>query len=197
MQYAKDAIRRRVLEIAKAEFLENGFERASIRTIAAKAQTSKSNLYNYYSDKDALFRAVLEPTVQQIQAGLALAKQYNVPKGIEDYTPSSQDTVNTAIYRFLVNNADEARLLLFCAQGSSLENFQFEVLDSFSENMIEWAASIRSERPISRLFVKTVCSFYFNMIVQLLREEPPAEIPAFMREISDFIYHGWRSVLSD
>ena len=197
MQYAKDAIRQRVLEIAKTEFLDKGFERASIRTITAKAQTSKSNLYNYYPDKDALFCAVLAPTIQQIQSGLSLAKQYNMPKGIDDYTASSQQYVIAAIYHFLVENADDARLLLFCAQGSSLESFKYEALDSFSENMIEWAASIHSKRPVSRLFVKTVCSFYFNMIEQLLREEATTEINAFMREISDFIYHGWKSVLSD
>ena len=197
MQYAKDAIRQKILEIARGEFLEKGFERASIRSITAKAKTSKSNLYNYYPDKDALFCAVLTPTINQIQVGLALAKQYNVPKEVDDYTLSSQQDVITAIYHFLVENANDARLLLFRAQGSSLENYKYEVLDSFAENMIEWTASIHSKRPVSRLFVKTVCSFYFNMIEQLLREETPTEIKEFIREISGFIYYGWKNVLSD
>ena len=197
MQYAKDAIRQKILEIARGEFLEKGFERASIRSITAKAKTSKSNLYNYYPDKDALFCAVLTPTINQIQIGLALAKQYNVPKEVDDYTLSSQQDVITAIYHFLVENANDARLLLFRAQGSSLENYKYEVLDSFAENMIEWTASIHSKRPVSRLFVKTVCSFYFNMIEQLLREETPTEIKEFIREISGFIYYGWKNVLSD
>ena len=197
MQYAKDAIRQKILEIARGEFLEKGFERASIRSITAKAKTSKSNLYNYYPDKDALFCAVLTPTINQIQIGLALAKQYNVPKEVDDYTLSSQQYVITAIYHFLVENANDARLLLFRAQGSSLENYKYEVLDSFAENMIEWTASIHSKRPVSRLFVKTVCSFYFNMIEQLLREETPTEIKEFIREISGFIYYGWKNVLSD
>ena len=197
MQYAKDAIRQKILEIARGEFLEKGFERASIRSITAKAKTSKSNLYNYYPDKDALFCAVLTPTINQIQVGLALAKQYNVPKEVDDYTLSSQQDVITAIYHFLVENANDARLLLFRAQGSSLENYKYEVLDSFAENMSEWTASIHSKRPVSRLFVKTVCSFYFNMIEQLLREETPTEIKEFIREISGFIYYGWKNVLSD
>lgn len=197
MQYAKDAIRQRVLETAKSEFLEKGFEHASIRTIAAKAQTSKSNLYNYFPDKDALFSAVLASAVDQIQTGLALAKQYNVPKEISAYTLSSQQYVLAAIYRFLTENADDARLLLFRAQGSSLEHYKYAVLDSFAENMVEWTASIHTNRPVSRLFVKTVCSFYFNMIEQLLHSGAQAEADTFMQEISNFIYHGWKSVLSD
>lgn len=197
MQYAKDAIRQRVLEIAKTEFLENGFERASVRVITAKAQTSKSNLYNYYSNKDALFCAVLAPTINQIQAGLALAKQYNVAKEVDDYTLFSQQYVIAAIYHFLVENVNDVRLLLFRTQGSSLENYKYEVLDSFAENMMEWTASIHSKRPVSQLFVKTVCSFYLNMIEQLLREEAHTDVTVFIREISDFIYHGWKGVLSD
>lgn len=197
MQYAKDAIRQRVLEIAKAEFLENGFEHASIRTIAAKAQTAKSNLYNYFPDKNALFCAVLAPALDQIQTGLALAKQYNVPKEVSAYTLSSQQHVLSAIHRFLTENADDARLLLFRAQGSSLEHYKYAVLDSFAENMVEWTASIRTKRPVSRLFIKTVCSFYFNMIEQLLRGDVQAEADTFMQEISNFVYHGWKSVLSD
>ncbi len=84
MQYEKEEIRRRILDAAKQEFLENGFEGASIRAIAAKAQTAKSNLYNYFKDKDALFCAVLEPTVLEIRNGLELAKQFNVPQEAED-----------------------------------------------------------------------------------------------------------------
>jgi AcrR family transcriptional regulator len=51
MQFAKDEIRDRIIDAARAEFLEKGFERVSIRTITARARTAKSNLYNYFKDK--------------------------------------------------------------------------------------------------------------------------------------------------
>jgi AcrR family transcriptional regulator len=196
MQYAKDEIRQRIIDVAREEFLDRGFEKASIRTITSKAKTAKSNLYNYFKDKDDLFGAVLEPTVTQIRNGLELAKQYNIPKETGDYTLSSQQLVISVISKFIAQHTADVKLLLFKAQGSSLEGFKYEVLDAFTDNMVAWTRSVRTKRDVSRLFVRTVCSFYLNMIEQLLLAGPPADMAKFMNEISVFVYHGWKSVLA-
>ena len=44
MQYAKDQIRQRIIDVAREEFLDRGFEKASIRTITSKAKTAKRYL---------------------------------------------------------------------------------------------------------------------------------------------------------
>lgn len=197
MQYAKDEIRQRIIDVAREEFLDKGFEKASIRTITAKAETAKSNLYNYFKDKDDLFRAVLEPTITKIRTGLEMAKQYNVPKETEDYTFSAQQLVISVISKFIAQNTNDVKLLLFKAPGSSLEGFKYEVLDAFTDNMIEWIQSIHSKKDVSRLFVRTVCSFYLNMIEQLFLVGPPADMAKYMKEISVFVYHGWKNVFKE
>jgi AcrR family transcriptional regulator len=197
VQYAKDEIRQRIIDVAREEFLDKGFEKASIRTITTKGKTAKSNLYNYFKDKDALFRAVLEPTTTEIQTGLKAAKQYNFPKGTEDYTLSSQQLVIGVISKFIAAHTTDVKLLLFKAQGSSLEGFKYEVLDAFTENMVEWSRSIRTKKEVSRLFVRTVCSFYLNMIEQLFLIELPADMAKYMNEISVFVYHGWKNVFTN
>ena len=194
MRLANEEIRQRIIDAAREEFLDKGFEKASIRTITAKAKTSKSNLYNYFSDKDDLFCAVLEPVTTEIRTGLVLAKQYNVPKETGDYTFSSQQFVIGVISKYIAAHADDVKLLLFQAQGSSLAGFKYEVLDLFTDNMEEWTRSIHTKKEVSRLFVRTVCSFYLNMIEHLLLVGPPADMPQFMKEVSVFVYHGWKSV---
>lgn len=197
MQYAKDEIRQRIIDAARDEFLENGFEKASIRTITSKAKTAKSNLYNYFKDKDDLFNAVLEPTTTEIRTGLELAKRYNLPKEAKDYTLSSQQYVISVISEFIKQHTADVRLLLFKAQGSSLENFRNEVLDAFTGNMVEWTQSIHPKKDVSRLFIRTVCSFYFNMIEQIFLMHPLPDMAKFMNEISIFVYHGWKNVFID
>lgn len=197
MQYEKEEIRQRILTAARAEFLVSGFESASIRAIASKAQTAKSNLYNYFSDKDALFYAVLEPTVREIRMGLEMAKQFNIPKEAEGYTFSSQQMVIGAVSQYTASHLEEVKLLLFKAQGSTLEGFKHEILDNFTDNMHAWTRSIRGAREVSRLFVRSVCSFYLNMIEQLYLVHPTAEeVERCMREIAVFVYHGWKNVLA-
>jgi AcrR family transcriptional regulator len=124
MQYAKDEIRQRIIDVAREEFLEKGFEKASIRTITARAKTSKSNIYNYFKDKDDLFCSILEPTLAKIQKGFEVAKSFNVPKGVDEYTQDSQKLVVDTVMEFVFENITDLRLLLFHAQGSSLESFK-------------------------------------------------------------------------
>ena len=194
MQYAKDEIRQRIVDAAREEFLDKGFEKASIRTITSKAKTAKSNLYNYFRDKDDLFRAVLEPAMNEIRTGLEMAKQFNLPKETEDYNLSSQQLVLGVIREFVERRMTDVRLLLFKAQGSSLEGFKYWVLDSFTDNMYAWTRSVHTKRDVTRMFVRTVCSFYLNLIEQLFLMGPPEDMAKYMNEISVFVYHGWKNV---
>lgn len=195
VQYAKDEIRQRIIDVAREEFLQKGFEKASIRTITARAKTAKSNLYNYFNDKNDLFYSVLEPTVAEIRKGLEMVKQFNIPKGVDEYTLESQMYVINVVNQFVAENFTDIRLLLFKAQGSSLENFKYEILEIFTDNMCSWVKSIRPDKEISRLFVRSVCSFYLSLIEQAILYGKSEEMQRFRQEFTNFVYHGWKGVL--
>lgn len=55
-----EELRRHILLTAKEVFLETGYERASMDTVAARAETSKRSLYAHFAGKEQLFAAVLE-----------------------------------------------------------------------------------------------------------------------------------------
>ncbi|ETK32185.1 TetR/AcrR family transcriptional regulator [Microbispora sp. ATCC PTA-5024] len=55
-----EELRRHILLVAKDVFLETGFERASMDTVAVRAGTSKRSLYAHFESKDKLFLAVLD-----------------------------------------------------------------------------------------------------------------------------------------
>ena len=56
----KQEMRLMILETAKEVFIEEGFEKASIRAIAEKIEYSPATIYLYYKDKNELFFAVHE-----------------------------------------------------------------------------------------------------------------------------------------
>jgi len=64
-----DALREHILWVAKAVFLELGFERASMDEVASRAQTSKRSVYAHFESKEKLFLAVIE-----LVRGLFLAR---------------------------------------------------------------------------------------------------------------------------
>ncbi|SLM88519.1 TetR/AcrR family transcriptional regulator [Brevibacterium yomogidense] len=66
--------RETVIAAALQVFAERGFHGASMRGIAAVAQTSQSNLYNYFDSKDGLLKFVLEATGRELADALDAAE---------------------------------------------------------------------------------------------------------------------------
>lgn len=52
--------RRKILDIAGAEFSQKGFEGSSLNTIIQKAKISKGSMYYYFEDKEDLYLTVLK-----------------------------------------------------------------------------------------------------------------------------------------
>lgn len=63
----KDDIHRRILQAARGEFLQKGFKDTSMRTISRLSGVTLSNIYNYFRDKDEIFRAVLTPLLNAFE----------------------------------------------------------------------------------------------------------------------------------
>nr|WP_255616662.1 TetR/AcrR family transcriptional regulator [Microvirga puerhi] len=62
-----DGVRRNIIAVASAEFVENGLSGARVDEIAAKTATSKRMIYYYFGDKEGLYLAVLEEMYARIR----------------------------------------------------------------------------------------------------------------------------------
>jgi len=54
------SVKNRILKIAKQKFLKNGFYKVSMDSLVKELRTSKSSLYNHFSSKDELVKAVID-----------------------------------------------------------------------------------------------------------------------------------------
>lgn len=61
--------RQAIMRAATAVFIRDGYERASVDTIAAEAGVSKQTIYNHFKDKQALFVAVVDAARAEADAG--------------------------------------------------------------------------------------------------------------------------------
>lgn len=61
---------RRILDVARAEFAENGFEAASYNRIIEQAGLSKGAMYYYFDDKTDLYATVLDAVHKEMEARL-------------------------------------------------------------------------------------------------------------------------------
>lgn len=71
----KEEMRSRILEAARALFIEQGFEKTSIRNIAEAIEYSPGTLYLYFKDKNELLHALHTQAFQGFSAALAKSLQ--------------------------------------------------------------------------------------------------------------------------
>lgn len=75
MARPKSDIQHRIVEAARARFVKEGVDGASLRTIAADAGTNVGMIYYYFKTKDDLFLAVVEEVYGALISELEVAMQ--------------------------------------------------------------------------------------------------------------------------
>jgi AcrR family transcriptional regulator len=97
--------REKILDAARAQFGERGFDATSIAEIGIGAGISKSVLYHYFGSKAGLYRALLEHDGQDLVEAVAAA----VPPP-DQATPRLRPGVD-AFLKYLAENPDTWKLM--------------------------------------------------------------------------------------
>ena len=71
MARREEGVTERLIESARVEFLEKGYDGASLRSIADRAGSSKGAIYIRYADKADLYAAVVKPAADGLIECLA------------------------------------------------------------------------------------------------------------------------------
>ncbi len=74
-----DQKRRIILKTATQLFARNGFDRASIASVAAECGVSKALLYHYYDSKEALLYDILRTHLEELNQALSAVDDPDLP----------------------------------------------------------------------------------------------------------------------
>jgi AcrR family transcriptional regulator len=74
-EQTKAANRAAILDAARAVFSEMGYGGASVRDVVRRTELASGTFYNYFPDKEALFRALVEESAVQIRARAQTARR--------------------------------------------------------------------------------------------------------------------------
>jgi len=144
MQVLKEDIRGRILTIARQQFEKKGYSKTSMREIAELSSVGVGNIYNYFTSKDELFREVVRPVLCALEAML---QEHNGIRGEDIMMMRSEKYLKSCIDEY-VSLIDKHRslmeILLFRAQGSSLERFRENYTDRSTELVKAWFAALSS-----------------------------------------------------
>ena len=71
----KVANRAAIITAARAVFAEMGYGSATVRDVVRRTELASGTFYNYFPDKESLFRAVLEESAIEIRARVRVARR--------------------------------------------------------------------------------------------------------------------------
>ena len=128
MQVQKPEVRQKILDTAQELFFRDGFSGTSTRNIAAGAGISVSNLYKYFTDKEAIFRAVIDPFYRFTETDL---------KDLFD-TEHAEDKHGNVFERLMgVMLSDRHRFVILISRsaGTEYEHVKNEIVNMITDHM--------------------------------------------------------------
>ena len=116
----RQAVRQEILDAARALFLEEGYERTSMRKVAQKIEYSPTTIYLYFHDKRELLESICAETFSKFVKGLQEIGQAN-----EDPLQNLRATLR-AYVEFGLKNPNDYRLTFMMGdeQKAHIQYFQ-------------------------------------------------------------------------
>lgn len=189
-----------ILYHAKNEFLDKGFNDASLRVIAQKAGVSTSTIYTRYLDKEGLFRHLIEGKCaeikQYISKGLSEFGELSNDKQVEkqqEYSDNGFDGLLDIIY----NNFDESKLLINCAPSVLYEDFFESIVEIDMESTKKFLQIVGSKAynqgRITDGFLHVVSSAFYSGFFEIVKHDMPKdEAMSYIKELRIFYNSGWK-----
>lgn len=154
--------RENLIEAAKREFLEKGYNKASLRTICANAGVTTGALYFFFENKADLFAAIVDPPLKELKS--ILIKHFSDDaehvKNLTSFEEADMDhsDISNLIVGHIYNYYDSFMLLLNASENTVYENVVDEFVEmvdrsipammtqvrgyTYDENMSHWMAHI-------------------------------------------------------
>ncbi len=203
-------VSKRLLKAAEQEFLKNGFENSSIRTIAQKAKTSPRAVYTRFENKEALFTAVIEPVYSEFMELFKSDKNEYWQNALKGVLPQKPQDYYTKYLEFAYNHKKQFTLLLTCSKGSRYEGF----LEQLARLDLEYLKTqlplvLKNQKDISpqtlkawgisetsrTLFFESIThSFYKNLFAPFINKLPFEDAKDYITKLTLFYSAGISSM---
>lgn len=201
MQVLKEDIRGRILAVAGQQFGQKGYSKTSMREIAGVVGVGVGNIYNYFTSKDELFREVVRPILLALEAML---QEHHGIRGEDVMLIRSEQYLKDCIdeYVSLINeHRDLMKILLFRAQGSSLEHFRESYTDRSTELVKAWFIAMKKKHPnintvVSDFIIHLHTVWMFTLFEELLMHSVRnEEMESILHDYILFEIQGWRAII--
>ena len=190
-------------QAAMQEFLEKGFQGASLRQIVKNAGVTTGAFYGYFSSKEALFNALVEPHAAALM-GRFMEAQTSFAELPEEEQFSHMGDESGNYVRWMVDyicqHRDPVKLLLTRSEGTSYERFvhnMVEVEVEYTLRYIEVLRHLGKDVPeLSNSICHIIASGMFNGLFEIaIHDVPKEQALQYVEQFRTFYTGGWLSLM--
>jgi len=187
--------REALIEAAKKEFLEKGYNKASLRTICAKAGVTTGALYFFFENKAELFAAIVDEPLKGLKALVAThfmedSKSMSKIDSLNDIDMDHSDESDMFI-DYIYDYRDSFILILNSSENTVYENCVDEFVDMLEKatpKMLSGMKGYTCDEYMSHWMSHLTIDAFINVIKHV---EDREEAKRRMRPILNYLVRGW------
>ena len=193
----------RLLECAMAEFMEMGYQEASLRVIAAKADTTTGSIYTRFHDKDGLFHALVDATIDELILWMREGNESFADRPIREqretaltYKPEMWEQLVDFIYA----HWEAFRLLARCTDIGCYEDMLNRMIDievTYTRRFLEATGNdaLESGR-LTPMLLHMLSNAYYSGLFEIVRHDMAKDdAMSYVRQLRRFFTRGWADLL--
>ena len=198
----KNASHEKIIPAAKKEFLEKGFEKASMRSIADSVGMTSAALYRHFSDKEAMFTALVQPLLDRLDEVYNTIRENNYDSLSRADLDGLWSTNKEVLYflDLICEYREEFKLLLCCSAGTKHEHFLHDFVMLEQRETLAFLQAAREKGfPVKEILpqeLHMLLSAYIGAIFEIVCHDfSRDEAIHYLNTLQQFFYPGWRAVL--
>lgn len=192
--------REKLIDSARREFMEKGYNKASLRKICADAGVTTGALYFFFEDKEALLGAIADAPYNELIA--ILKSHFEEDEALMEQPYDAEEGDHDAFVEELVHhlyqNYDVFHMLLTKAQGSKYESAVDDLADILDETYTKMSAKMGSHYggKVNKAMVHWLTHMILDAFIHMItHERDEKKALAHIKKVMNFITKGWTAVI--
>lgn len=195
----------KIQEAALTEFLEKGFQGASLRQIVKNAGVTTGAFYGYFSSKEALFASIVEPHAKVLMGRFMEAQTSFAELPEEEQAVHMGEESGTYVkwmVDYICQHREPVKLLLCGAEGTGYEHFVHNMVEVEVESTLRYMEVLRhlgrDVPELSQSLCHIIASGMFSGLFEIVVHDMPWE--QAMRDVEQFRQFytgGWLKLMGE
>lgn len=188
---------------AKAEFMEKGFQAASLRNIVKTAGVTTGAFYGYYNSKEELFAALVDPSYEYMMDRYRQSHESFESLPMEKQPEQIGKMSSECMYDLLgfsCEHMDEFYLILKCSEGTKYASMIDDMVELEVESTHKYYRVLEQlgtpapkiDERLEHIMATGMIGAFFEMVLHRMTFE---DAKMFLQQLNDFYTAGWMKIM--